>query len=118
MAEQINMKRVNAEFVKAAKKYDASLATQPGKKLDPQTTAMAVKAMDTVTANFAGIPGTDSIDAALLTFCTAWPRVRVMLNYGLKLASWFGYAKEAAIAKAWIEAVNGFLPELCEAPKP
>lgn len=112
MADKINIAKLNAKFREAQVKFDESLAAKPAKDLHPETQA----ALTGVAANFAGIPGTEGIDAALLTFCAAWPKVRPVINLGLKYASWIpGWGSRIALAKAWLETFNSeLIPFICK----
>lgn len=55
------------------------------------------------------------IDTALLSFCAAWPKVRIALNLGLKFAAWFLPASQIALAKAVLTAINDeIVPVICK----
>lgn len=109
MAEKsivLDMVKVNKTFQLAQPKFEATLAAKPAKVIDPKT-------VNVMTASLVSLPA--PIEAARLTFCTAWPKVRQMINVGLKFAAWVpGYSSQIAMAKAWLTAFNDeIVPVIC-----
>lgn len=112
----IDMERVNSTFQNAVPEFRTKLEQKADKQLHPEVqNALTAVHEDAVAKGFLGIPGTEKIDASILTACSAWPRVRGIINFGLKIAAWYpGYKAEIALAKGWLQmADTELVPQLC-----
>lgn len=97
---KIDMKKLDAIIAKAQPEYEKKLVAKK-----PNASMMA--------AGFVS-PTAVTLDGTLMTFCGAWPKVRALLNVGLKFAGWFIPASQVALAKAFLTAISEeIMPAIC-----
>lgn len=113
MAEiTLDFERINSTFQQAVPEFKMKLDKKALK-----TDLMPAGMMDKAAQGFLGIPGTEKIDLGLETVCTAWPKIKGLLNTLLRVAGWMGYNKEfIALAKGFIVMLDAeFVPQICTA---
>ena len=113
----LDFARINEKFQQGVPEFKAKLDAKKAKELHPEV----ANALNKAAAGFMGIPGTEGFDSKVVTVCAAWPKIRGMLNFGLKIAAWYpGYKNEIAWAKSFLAMLDTeFVPQVCaaEAPK-
>lgn len=117
MAEiTLDFERINSTFQQAVPEFKMKL-DQKALKTDLMPAGM----MDKAAKGFLGIPGTEKIDLGMENVCSAWPKIKGLLNTLLRVASWMGYNKEfIALAKGFIVMLDAeVVPQFCAvAPAP
>ncbi len=106
----INIARLDAAVASAFPAFEQAAAAKVKLDVHPEVKNAMTK------VGFAGIPGTQGIDAGLLTFCKAWTKVRPLFNAGLKMAAWVpGMSQYVGLAKAFLTALDTeIIPVVCK----
>lgn len=112
MAEKtitLDFERINSTFQQAVPEFKMKLDQKAAKDLLPAAL------MDKAAVGFLGIPGTEKIDLNLETACSAWPKVRGLLNTLLRIGGWMGYNKDhIALAKGFLTMLDmDVVPQFC-----
>lgn len=109
----LDFARINEKFQQGVPEFKAKLDAKKDKVLHPEV----INALNKVAPGFLGIPGTESFDAKVMTICAAWPKIRNVFNFGLKIAAWYpGYKNEIAWAKSFLAMLDTeFVPQVCAA---